>query len=63
MMIISILLCSHCLMSSLLVLVMSKEYEELVAKHSALVADREALFFAYTTLDNKLSVLEAEIRE
>jgi len=41
----------------------AKEHEVLVTEHSALVADRENLFFAYTALDNKLTELEAGIRE
>lgn len=43
--------------------VMSKDYEELVVIHKELEEDREALFVAYSTLNNKLSDIESEIME
>lgn len=43
--------------------VQSAAHSDLVAAHSLLAADREALFAAYSVLDNKLSHLEAEIME
>jgi hypothetical protein len=43
--------------------VMSKDYEELVVIHKELEEDREALFAAYSTLNNKLSDIESEIME
>lgn len=43
--------------------VMSKEYEELVVIHKELEEDREALFVAYSALNNKLSDIESEIME
>ena len=43
--------------------VLSRKYDDLSSTHKDVMTEKDALFLAFTTLDNKLSNIEAEIME